>query len=108
MFISSGYNFGCAPLKMTSKSVSEVWHNKNMRNHVNGCVLVNGYLYGYDEAELESLDWKTGEIKWATRDYGKGSLMVANGKQILFGQNGKLGTAEVSPEAFKPISNFQS
>ena len=108
MFISSGYNFGCALLKMTPKGVTEVWRNKNMRNHVNSCVLVNGYLYGFDEGELKCLDWKTSDMKWGTKEYGKGALMVADGKLILFGQNGKLGTAEVSPEAYKPISNFQA
>lgn len=108
MFISSGYNFGCALLKMTPKGVTEVWRNKSMRNHVNSCVLVNGYLYGYDEGELKCLDWKTSDMKWGTKEYGKGALMVADGKLILFGQNGKLGTAEVSSEAYKPISNFQA
>jgi len=79
-----------------------------MRNHVNSCVLVNGYLYGYDEGELKCLDWKTGAVKWGTKDYGKGSLMAADGKLILYGQNGKLGLAELSSEAFKPVASFQA
>jgi outer membrane protein assembly factor BamB len=108
MFLSSGYGFGCALLKIAPTGATEVWRNKNMRNHVNSCVLVDGYLYGYDDAELKCLDWKTGLVKWTTKDYGKGALTVADGKLILFGQNGKLGVAEISPEAFKPISSFQA
>jgi len=108
LFVSSGYNFGCALLKLGVEGVSEVWRNKNMRNHVNSCVLVDGFLYGYDEGELKCLDWRTGTVKWATRDYGKGSLMVADGKLILFGQKGKLGVAEVSPGGFKQLSYFQA
>jgi outer membrane protein assembly factor BamB len=108
LFISSGYNYGCALLRVTSTGAAEVWRNKNMRNHVNSCVRVNGFLYGYDEGELKCLEWKTGAVRWATRDYGKGSLMVADGKLILYGQNGKLGTAEVSPDGYKPISSFQA
>jgi outer membrane protein assembly factor BamB len=79
-----------------------------MRNHVNSCVLLDGHLYGYDEGELKCLDWKTGDVKWATKDYGKGSLMYAEGKLILYGQTGKLGVAEVSPEAFKELCSFQA
>jgi hypothetical protein len=108
IFISSGYGYGCALLKITAKGVTEVWRNKNMRNHVNSCVLVDGFLYGYDENELKCLDWKTGGVKWATREYGKGALMVADGKLILYGQSGKLGLAGISPDAFKPISSFQA
>jgi outer membrane protein assembly factor BamB len=108
MFLSSGYGFGCALLKITPKGVTEIWRNKNMRNHVNSCVLVDGFLYGYDEGDLKCLDWKTGAVKWSTKAYGKGSLMVADGKLILYGQNGKLGLAEISPEAFKQLSNFQA
>jgi len=108
MFLSSGYGFGCALLKVAPTGATEVWRNKTMRNHVNSCVLVGGYLYGFDENELKCLDWKTGEVKWGAKDYGKGSLMVADGKLILYGGSGKLGLAEVSPEAFKQICSFQA
>ena len=108
MFLSSGYGFGCARLKIAPTGATEVWRNKNMRNHANSSVLVDGNLYGYDDSELKCLDWKTGEVRWATKAYGKGSLMVADGKLILYGQNGLLGIAEASPEAFKPISSFQA
>ena len=108
MFISSGYGYGCALLKMTQKDVKEVWRNKNMRNHVNSCVLVDGSLYGYDDSELKCLDWKTGEVKWATKDYGKGAVVVADGKLILYSQTGKLGLAEASPAGFKEICSFQA
>ena len=108
MFLSSDYGFGCARLKMSPAAITEVWKNTNMKNHVNSCVLINGYLYGYDDSQLKCLDWKDGAVKWATGDYGKGALTFANGKLILFGQTGKLGIAECSPESFKQISSFQA
>jgi outer membrane protein assembly factor BamB len=124
VFISSGYGFGCARLKASAKGVEGVWPdqdlktvppnkmkdwaNKNMRNHVNSCVLVKGFLYGYDDGELKCLDWKTGAVKWATGKYGKGALMYADGKLILYGQSGKLGVAEATPEEFKEICGFQA
>ena len=40
--------------------------------------------------------------------YGKGAVMAADNKLILFSQKGKLGLAEVSPEAFKEIGSFQA
>lgn len=108
VFISSGYNFGCALLKVTPTGAKELWRNKNMRNHVNSCVYVNGFIYGYDESELRCLEWKTGEVKWRTTGYGKGALQCAGDKLILYGQKGKLGLAECRPEAFKELCSFQA
>jgi outer membrane protein assembly factor BamB len=106
VFVSSGYGSGCARYKIGANALQEVWRNKNMRNHVNSCVLVDGFLYGFDENELKCLDWQTGEVKWADRTYGKGALVFAAGKLILYGQSGKLGVAEASPQAFKQLAGF--
>ena len=108
IFISSGYNQGCVLLKATPASVSEVWRNKNLRSHVNCCVLVDGFLYGYDESQLRCVDWNTGQVKWSTEAYGKGAVQCADGKLLLYGQHGKLGLAAASPTAFKEICSFQA
>jgi outer membrane protein assembly factor BamB len=108
IFVSSGYDFGCALLKATPTQAQEAWRNKNMRNHVNSCVLLDGFLYGYDESELRCLDWTTGQVKWSTKAYGKGAVQSAGGKLILYGQNGKLGLAAASPEAFQELCSFQA
>lgn len=107
IFLSSGYNFGCALLELSGRTLKEVWRNKNMRNHVNSCVLWQGHLYGFDENELTCLDFKTGEVKWNQVGYGKGSVKLADGKLIVYGQTGKLGIAEASPAGFKEISSAQ-
>jgi outer membrane protein assembly factor BamB len=108
VFVSSGYGSGCAKYKIGPAALTEVWRNKNMRNHVNSCVLVNGFLYGFDEGELKCLDWKTGEVKWSEKSYGKGALMYADGKLILYSQSGKLGIAEATPESFKQLASVQA
>jgi len=108
LFLSSGYGFGCALFRISLKGATELWRNKNMRNHVNSCVLLSDHLYGYDEGELRCLDWNSREVKWSTRDYGKGSLIAADGKLILFGQRGQLGLAAVNPDAYQPLARFQA
>jgi len=108
IFISSAYGFGCALLKVSASSCQEIWRNKNMKNHVNSCVLVDGYLYGFDESELKCLDWNTGEVKWSNRNYGKGSLICADGTFIVFGQGGKLGVVQPSPAECKEVCSFQA
>jgi outer membrane protein assembly factor BamB len=107
MFISSGYGFGCALLKMSKDSATEVWRNKAMRNHVNSCVLLDGHLYGFDDSKLKCIELKTGTEKWVQEQYGKGSLMLAGGKFIIYSGSGKLASAELTPEGCKEISGFQ-
>jgi len=105
IFISSGYNVGCALLQIDGNNLSEVWRNKNMRNHFNSCVLWEGYLYGFDESQLRCLDWETGDVKWTQRGMGKGSLMIADGKLIIMSDKGKLVIADASPDSFNELAS---
>ena len=107
IFISSGYGSGCALLQVSAGSVQSVWSNKNMRNHMNSCVLWQGHLYGFDEGQLRCLDVITGAVKWSTPTYGKGSLMLADGRLILYGERGRLGLADASPAGFQEITAAQ-
>jgi len=105
VFISSGYNVGCALLQMDGNNLSVVWQSKNMRNHFNSCVLWEGHLYGFDESQLRCLDWETGDVKWTKRGMGKGSLMIADGKLIIMSDKGQLVIAEASPDSFNELAS---
>ena len=107
IFVSSGYNTGCALLKIDGSNVSEVWRNKNMRNHFNSSVLWKGHIYGFDEKELKCLDFKTGQVKWAQQGLGKGSLMIADGKLVILSERGELVIADAAPAGFKELAAAQ-
>jgi outer membrane protein assembly factor BamB len=109
VFISSGYNKGCALLKIQGGSVSEIWRNQNMCNHFNSCVLWEGHIYGMDDKTktLACLDFKTGSVKWSQKGFGKGSLMVAGGKLIILSDKGRLAIAEASANGYKEFSSAQ-
>ena len=107
IFISSGYNQGCALLQMSGRSVSVLWQNKNMRNHFNSSIALGDSVYGFDESELKCLDLRSGTVRWAERSLGKGSLIGADGKLILLGEKGQVIFAEATAEAFKPLARAQ-
>lgn len=108
IFLSSGYGKGCAVYTFTSSDFTEVWQNNKMRNHFNSCVLWKGYIYGVDDdASISCLDFKTGEVKWAQKGFGKGSLMLADGKLIILSDKGKLAIAEASPTEYKELTSAQ-
>ena len=112
IFISSGYNKGCALLKIGQGKLTEIWRNKNMRNHASSCALWKGHIYGFDGqygggGKLTCLNYETGDVKWSQSGMGTGSLMLADGKLIILSERGKLVTAPASPEGFKELSSAQ-
>ncbi|HUL50952.1 MAG TPA: PQQ-binding-like beta-propeller repeat protein, partial [Candidatus Nitrosotalea sp.] len=107
VFISSGYDRGCALLRIGGKSASVLWENKEMRNHFNSCVLVHGYLFGFDESELKCVDLNSGVVKWTENRLGKGSLMAAGDRLVILGEKGELVVAVASSGGFKPLARAQ-
>lgn len=108
VFVSSGYGKGCALIDFSSGTTKTLWENKNMRNHVGTCVLVDGHLYGFDERELKCLDLATGEEKWSERKYGKGSLLLAGRHWIVYSDRGYLAVADITPEGCTELTGFQA
>jgi outer membrane protein assembly factor BamB len=112
LFIST-FGRGCALLQLTSARPKVVWENKNMANHFNSCVLVNGCIYGINgntdqpEKDLRCLELASGAVKWQYQGVGLGSLMVADGKLIVLSDRGELIVAEATSAGFKPLARAQ-
>ncbi len=112
VFISSGYDHGCALLKIKEEKATVLWENKNLRNHINSSLLLNGFLYGFDgnagpKANFNCVEFETGAIKWTEKNLGAGALMAADGKLIVLTDKGELIVAEATPDSFKTISRAQ-
>ncbi|WP_395743360.1 PQQ-binding-like beta-propeller repeat protein [Prosthecobacter sp.] len=109
LFISSGYNKGCAVLDLASAKPKEVWRSRVMKNQFNSSVLIDGHLYGSDGdadkgASLKCIDFATGTEKWSDAGVGFCSLMAADGKLIIMSAKGELIIARASPAKFEAIS----
>lgn len=112
LFISSGYNKGCALLDLASATPTEVWRSRVMKNQFNSSVLIDGHLYGSDgdegkTASLKCIDFATGAEKWSEAPTGFCSLMAADGKLIIVTAKGELIIAKANPAKFEPISSTQ-
>ena len=111
MFISTGYSTGCALFELSAKdgkpAAEKLWANKEMKNYFSTSVLVNGFLYGFNNTKLTCLDFRTGKSKWKTGGFNRGSLIAADGKLIILGEGGALALAKISPDGYKEISKFQ-
>ena len=111
LFISSGYGVGCALYDISQTPPKELWRNKNMKNQVNSSVLWEDNLYGFDgqagRGFLKCIDFQTGEDQWEKEGFGTGSVIVADGKLIIYGDKGQLAVAEATPSGYKEIASAQ-
>ena len=64
-------------------------------------MLVNGYLYGFNNSILTCLEFATGKVMWRHRSVGKGSLAYADGRLYLLSENNVVGLAEATPAAYR-------
>ncbi|MCA8970518.1 MAG: PQQ-binding-like beta-propeller repeat protein [Planctomycetes bacterium] len=104
IFISSGYGTGCALLEFTKDLELELlWENKEMRNHMSGCVAVGDYLYGFDESTFKCLDLE-GNAKWQQRGLGKGAFVVAGDRLVMLSSRGDLVIAKATPEKYEELA----
>ncbi len=111
LFISTGYSTGFALFELSVKdgkpAAEKLWANKEMKNYFSTSVLVGGYLYGFNNNKLTCLDFRTGKSRWNTSGFNRGSLIAADGKLIIYGAQGILALAEISPDSYQELAKFK-
>jgi outer membrane protein assembly factor BamB len=110
VFAASGYGTGGGLVRLTRQGdktqAREEYFTRKMQNHHGGMVLVEGFLYGANEATLMCLDFKTGAVKWQSREPGKGSLGYADGCLYFRNEGGPVYLIAASPEAYRELGRF--
>jgi outer membrane protein assembly factor BamB len=111
VFASSGYGTGGGLAKIVAdgdaQKAEEVYFDKQMANHHGGIVKVGDHMYGFGNAGLMCLDFKTGELKWKARSAGKGSLCYADGMLYLLGEGHQVALAEATPDEYREHGSFK-
>ena len=117
IFISTGYDRGCALYDFSDGSLKKVYEKPLMSNHMNNSVLVDGHLYGFDgtahrgrPTELVCMDLKTGIESWRVgpeKLLGCGSILVCGKRLVILSERGELVVAKLSSEKFELIDRIQ-
>jgi outer membrane protein assembly factor BamB len=109
IFCASTFAAGAVDLRVTESGVSatEAWMSKDLHSRTGGYVLVDGYIYGNNEAGPVCLDWKTGEKKWSAVRKELGGVTYADGMLYILGETTrKVALAKASPEGFSVAGEF--
>jgi outer membrane protein assembly factor BamB len=111
VFYTSDYGTGGALLALTAQNgevkAQPIYATREMQNHHGGVVLVNGYLYGFNNSILTSLEFATGKVMWRNRSVGKGSLTYADGYLYILGEDNIVGLAEATPAGYRETGRFR-
>ena len=111
VFYTSGYDTGGALLGLTAQNgevkAQEIYFTRDMQNHHGGVVLVNGYLYGFNNSILTCLEFSTGKMMWRDRSVGKGSLTYADGRLYIESEDNMVGLAEATPAGYREKGRFR-
>lgn len=105
IFVTSGYNSGCAVVEITAQGPQQRWRNKNISSHFSSPIFYNGYIYSNtDPGNLVCLNPRDGEIAWRQGGVEKGGLLIADGVIIAVGgKSGDVLLARAIPDKFEPL-----
>ena len=110
VFVSSDYGTGAALLEVRAAgniaTANEIYFTRDMRNHHASSVLVGDHLYGFSSSILTALKFDTGAMAWRDRSVGKGSLAVADNRLYIYSEDGVVGLADASPDAYRERGRF--
>jgi len=110
VFYTSSYGTGGGLLNLSVQGgeviSKEAYFTPNMRNHHGGVVLVDGYLYGFNDNILTALHFETGKMAWRDRSVGKGSVTYADGHLYILGEGNTVGLVEANPTAYREKGHF--
>lgn len=111
VFYTSAYDTGGGLLALTAQNGEvkerEIYFTRDLQNHHGGVLLIDGYLYGFNNSILTCLEWATGRVMWRNRSVGKGSLTFAEGNLYLLSEDNVMGLAEASPTGYREKGRFR-
>jgi outer membrane protein assembly factor BamB len=113
---SSAYRQGSGLVELHHQGAeiktSEVFFNKEVKNHHGGLVFVDGYVYGAHGGNedrspaLVCLEFQTGKVMWQSTKAGKGSIAYADDRLYYRNENGPMLLVEANPNKYVERSRF--
>lgn len=117
VFISETYGPGSALLKVGAGGYEVVWQDKpGRRNHTlslhwNTPIHHDGHLYASSgrntgDAELRAVELATGEVKWSQPGLSRSTLLMVDGRLLVFTEYGRLLLVEPTPERYHELADL--
>jgi outer membrane protein assembly factor BamB len=104
LFISSAYGTGAAMLRVGRDGdrlvARELWKSTAMRNKMTTSIVHGAHIYGFSESTLTCVDAMSGEVAWEKDGYGRGTLLLADGRLWALSEECELVVASARPDRY--------
>jgi outer membrane protein assembly factor BamB len=85
---------------------NEVYFSAELPKAIGGAVKIGDHLYGAGGQGLMCVDFATGDVKWTNRSVGAASVLFADGRLYLHGENGEVALVEAVPGEYRELGRF--
>jgi outer membrane protein assembly factor BamB len=86
--------------------VEQITFTPKLPTSIGGAVKIGDYLYGTTGQALLCAEFATGKLKWEDRSVGAASLLHADGRLYLHGENGQVALVEATPDGYREKGRF--
>jgi len=111
IFVSTANDVGAMLIRVRVTGdgfeTEELWRTRRLKNAWNSSIVLDGHVYGFDNSTLRCVSIESGELIWAQRGLGQGTLIFADGRALLLSDRGKLFVAELAPEGYQELGSMQ-
>lgn len=111
VFITSGYNIGCALVEITPEGAQPRWNSKEISAHFSSPIYYNGYIYSNSDAgggSLMCISPQQGQVSWQQRGFEKGGLLIADGVIIsCVGNMGDVVMCKADPAGYEELGRIK-
>ena len=114
VFISEAYGPGSSLLRVRPGACEVVWRDppgrsKAMQTHWNTPIYHEGYLYGSsgrhtNNAELRSVEWKSGKVMWSKPGLKRASLLYVDGHFVCLSEDGVLRLIKATEKGYDLVA----
>jgi outer membrane protein assembly factor BamB len=87
-------------------SASQVYFERGLPSAIGGAVLAGDVLYGATNQGLVAADFLTGKVRWQHESVGPASVLFAEGRLYVHGEDGDVALVEATPEAYRELGRF--
>ncbi len=116
LFVSSAYGGGSRAIRLKKSrqgtTVEELWFSRRMRIHFGDAIRIDDCVYGtsgdFGTSLMTAIQVKTGELAWRSREVGKGSMLLVDGKLLILTEEGDLVLAKVTAERLEVLARVKT
>jgi hypothetical protein len=99
---------GAVKLSVSNGDVTAtpLYFSRKLPSAIGGTVVVGDVLYGTTAQALECVELASGKVKWSERGIGAGSIVYADHRLYLHGENGQIALIDASPDGYTEQGRF--